>query len=273
MSPLPSVTFRSELDPLVRKELDQLDGELTEYLLQEHDDDGRHQDITAKSLTVKGPVTITGGPVTINGAPVGGSGAPAAHAPSHSAGAADPVNVKNLAGYPGTTTTFLRGDATFQAIPAAAPAAHHVSHELGGSDVLLFPAGVPERGRGPMGEWSAVPYSASNFVGIGGLTWTVTSTNVITNRYMMVGKTLFWVLYINGSVVGGSPSNVLQAILPVGALVVNLSVPISRFILNGAVIQTNGGYYGGHLGLFKIDTTNFALGTLDLAFTVALEVA
>jgi len=67
--PLPSVTFRSELPPVVRKELDQLDGEITAYLLQEHDDDGRHTVITATAITVTGPLTVTG-PVTINGEPL-----------------------------------------------------------------------------------------------------------------------------------------------------------------------------------------------------------
>jgi len=67
--PLPSVTFRSELPPVVRKELDQLDGEITAYLLQEHDDDGRHTVITATAVTVTGPLTVTG-PVTINGVPL-----------------------------------------------------------------------------------------------------------------------------------------------------------------------------------------------------------
>jgi len=53
----------------VRKELDQLDGEITAYLLQEHDDDGRHTVITATAITVTGPLTVTG-PVTINGEPL-----------------------------------------------------------------------------------------------------------------------------------------------------------------------------------------------------------
>jgi len=65
--PLPSVTFRSELPPIVRKELDQLDSELTAYLLQEHDDDGQHTHITASSLTVTGPLAVLGGPITVNG--------------------------------------------------------------------------------------------------------------------------------------------------------------------------------------------------------------
>lgn len=49
--PLPSTTFRSELPPVVRKELDQFDSELTGYLLLEHDDDGRHTQIPTSILT------------------------------------------------------------------------------------------------------------------------------------------------------------------------------------------------------------------------------
>src|SRR5262245_11032716 len=41
---------------------------------------------------------------------------PTAHAPSHAAGGSDPVTVTGLAGFPGTTTQFLRGDGSF-AIP------------------------------------------------------------------------------------------------------------------------------------------------------------
>jgi hypothetical protein len=86
--PLPSVTFRSELDPIVRKELDQLDGEITEYLLQEHDDDGKHTHITADSITVTGGTNLTS-PVTIDGVPVTGA-------------------------QPSASTFFYRADVTFQ---------------------------------------------------------------------------------------------------------------------------------------------------------------
>jgi len=62
--------------------------------------------------------------------------APLVHAARHSAGAADPVTVTALAGFPGGTSTFLRADGTFAAASAGAPAAHHASHETGGADAL-----------------------------------------------------------------------------------------------------------------------------------------
>lgn len=142
---LPSVTFRSELPPVMRKELDQLDSELTDYLLTEHDDDGHHRNITASSigphtppgtLAIKGPIAMTG-PVTIDGQPImGGGSTPAPHAATHSGNGTDPVNVRNLAGYSGSTAHFLRGDASFQPLPATTPTAHAATHLAGQSDAI-----------------------------------------------------------------------------------------------------------------------------------------
>ena len=90
--PLPNTTFRSELPHVVRKELDQSNADTAGYLVTEHDEDGHHTHITAKSLKVKGPVAITGGPLTVNGAPVvpgGGGTAPAPHHVTHEPGGAD----------------------------------------------------------------------------------------------------------------------------------------------------------------------------------------
>src|SRR4030095_10563342 len=62
--------------------------------------------------------------------------APLVHAARHSAGAADPVTVTALAGYPGGTTSFLRADGTFAAPGGGTPAAAHGSHETGGSAAI-----------------------------------------------------------------------------------------------------------------------------------------
>lgn len=51
----------------------------------------------------------------------GTGGAPAAHAATHSAGGTDEIDITNLGGYPGGTTTFLRADGTF-ATPSAGAA-------------------------------------------------------------------------------------------------------------------------------------------------------
>jgi hypothetical protein len=65
-----------------------------------------------QTVTVVGPA----GPAGPAG-PTGPPGTAGLHAPTHSAGSTDPVDVKNLAGYPGGTTAFLRGDHTFAVPP------------------------------------------------------------------------------------------------------------------------------------------------------------
>jgi hypothetical protein len=59
---------------------------------------------------------------------------------------------------------------------------------------------IYERGRTvPMGEWIAVPFNASDFTAASG-TWTVVAGDVITFRYMLIGKTMFIALYLKGNV-------------------------------------------------------------------------
>jgi hypothetical protein len=49
-------------------------------------------------------------------------GTPSAHATSHEDGGSDPIDVTQLDGYPGGTTTFLRADAAFAAPPSSTDA-------------------------------------------------------------------------------------------------------------------------------------------------------
>lgn len=50
---LPSTKFRSELDPVTRKELDAENAELSEFLSVEHHDDGTHASTTHDHITVR----------------------------------------------------------------------------------------------------------------------------------------------------------------------------------------------------------------------------
>lgn len=61
-------------------------------------------------------------------------GVPGPHAVTHNAAGSDPVNIINLAGYPGGTTTFLRGDNTFASPDGGIPILHAPSHNNGGTD-------------------------------------------------------------------------------------------------------------------------------------------
>ena len=73
------------------------------------------------------------------------------------------------------------------------------------------------------GIWIPVSFSASNFVsqGLGGSTWTVTSTRV--NRYTVIGKTLFWQLDLTGGggAVAAANTAYLKCFMPGGYLAAN----------------------------------------------------
>jgi len=189
--PIPSVTFRSELDPVVRKELDQFDAEVTEYLLQEHDDDGKHTNITAKSLTVSGPITangavVTNGPVTTKGPSVTIAGSPLEIAnPAYAllnlrdTGAAVDNRLGQL--FHDNGTIYLR--TVNDAITAA-----YTTLALQHDGQSVFSGPVRERSRAtPIGEWT--PYT---------VTWRGSGSNptvgdgFVVGYYMLIGKTCFF---------------------------------------------------------------------------------
>ena len=58
---------------------------------------------------------------TTGGGGGGGGGVPDPHAPTHAATGSDPVDVKDLSGYPGGTSRYLRADGTFAIIEADLP--------------------------------------------------------------------------------------------------------------------------------------------------------
>ena len=48
-----------------------------------------------------------------------------------------------------------------------------------------------------VGNWQSIPFVASDFFAVGGGTWTVGSAAVLSNRYALVGKTMFWSIYLS----------------------------------------------------------------------------
>jgi hypothetical protein len=98
--------------------------------------------VSVTSIGVQGPPGVPGppGPQGEPGPPGTGEGGGGPHAATHSQGQSDAVDVKNLAGYPGGTTSFLRADQTFAAPSAGAPLAHATTHQPGGSDALAVDA-------------------------------------------------------------------------------------------------------------------------------------
>lgn len=105
-----------------------------------------------------------------------------------------------------------------------------------GSTLALTAAGgtIKERGRTTaMGEWIAVSFSAGNFDAISTAEWTVDSGDVDSNRYMLVGKTLWWNLRVGSTTVvsGDEGLDYLIATIP-GGFTANATSAVAAAYLN-----------------------------------------
>jgi hypothetical protein len=68
-------------------------------------------------------------------------------------------------------------------------------------DVLLDPIDALVA---PYGVWTATPFAASDYTASAGMTWTVTAPSVVFNRSMLIGKTLWWLVYIEAASLSGT---------------------------------------------------------------------
>lgn len=64
------------------------------------------------------------------------------------------------------------------------------------------------------GDFISIAFDANNFGGNVSMTWTLTSGDVIADRYMIVEKTIVWSFRYNNTTVGGTPSGTLFKIIP-----------------------------------------------------------
>jgi hypothetical protein len=129
----------------------------------------------------------------------------------------------------------------------------------------------------PMGHWMDVPYSAGNFTANGGMTWNVSAGNVIFNRYTVIGKTLIWLVYIEGASLSGTAGSQLYLALPSGC------VGVYRRGVSPTTQLYDGGY---HRGWVRVNTNNtsvileqdppaaYALnsGVTYVEFSISLEI-
>jgi hypothetical protein len=56
------------------------------------------------------------------------------------------------------------------------------------------------------GAWIAPPFSAPNYAGTAGLSWSVAAGNVTLDRYCLRGRTLSYALYLGSTTLGGTPA-------------------------------------------------------------------
>jgi hypothetical protein len=126
------------------------------------------------------------------------------------------------------------------------------------------------------GVWVDVPFSAANFTASGGAAWTVAASNVLLNRYTVIGKTVVWSVYVENTSISGATPAELYIRIPGGFTVKPYSGSTATAQLNDAT--PHGGTVYGHLNGTKvtIQQNPYAFFTANAAtvvmFTASLEV-
>ena len=106
---------------------------------------------------------------------------------------------------------------TIQDFISSVNTGYHKQHNVDDTHGTITASGaISERKRAvAMGVWTPVAFNAANFTA-SGTTWTVTSSEQRTLKYMLVGTTLWVTFYITTSAVGALSSNLFIA-LPLNA--------------------------------------------------------
>ncbi len=119
------------------------------------------------------------------------------------------------------------------------------------------------------GVWATVPFNAANFAGVAPLVWTIGSAAIVRNRYAIVGKILFWSLYVSwysgSNVLSGTPGTALRVTAP-GGLTLALSQQLLIDYCQGAAgVPIAGGFMITTNGPSAIDITKVAGGNFALS--------
>jgi hypothetical protein len=125
------------------------------------------------------------------------------------------------------------------------------------------------------GVWQSPVFNAADYSGAASMTWTVSAGHVSVNRYTVIGKTLFWNVYIAGGTIGGTPYSRLLVKLPAG---------LAGRATNSGTAATSQLYDGVHqpgfttinpdlihLEIAKITEANFSVGVSYIRFAVVVE--
>ncbi len=99
------------------------------------------------------------------------------------------------------------------------------------ADNFIGTASIFESSRAvAMGYWQDVAFSAGDYTGTGGGTWTVGAGAVVKSRYTLVGKTMMWSMYISWFAAASTVAGVVTAL--------NVAIP-GGFTSPGNVIYQN----------------------------------
>jgi hypothetical protein len=164
---------------------------------------------------------------------------------------------------PGTNTTQLAttafvlnpGAPAFTGVPTAPTAAAGTNTTQLATTAFVTTASAPP-------AWVAVPYNAANFVGTGGMTWTVDSADQVRFSYLLSGKTITVSFWFNSTSLTGTATNEIRITIPAGKVSAAYSAGIVWINNPGSlagVINAPGGQT--YLQIYKIDQSAFTLAT------------
>lgn len=125
----------------------------------------------------------------------------------------------------------------------------------------------------PMGYWIDVALNAANF-GTDGGAWTGVTT--VYNRYMLLGQTLFWEMYVNGGSLAAS-ANLLFIAMPAGAIGSAYSGPTAlAYGYAGAAEQRMRGTVHANGSAFQINLVPYGpmpAGPVTFQFSATIALA
>jgi len=151
--------------------------------------------------------------------------------------------------------------------------------QLNRSGELYVASNIYQHGRTvPMGNWQDVPFNAANFYGAGSMTWTVGAGAVVRNRFTVVGRTVWWSMYLSwfsgSNVIGGTVSNSIRIILPFGnsnGAQMQLIDYVGVAGL-GPLASLVGEIGSNYINIGKVDGSNFTAGSAPgFVFTICYE--
>ncbi len=167
---------------------------------------------------------------------------------------------------------------TFDAFIAQLVSSYSKEHTSDDGHSTIHATGnIYERSRTvAMGDWAAQPFLATDYVGTGAMTWTVSSTTFSHLRYMRIGSTVLIDFKVVSAVLGGTADTALRLTIPQSFKAANDG--------NGSFHYVNGAASGGgsvsvmagdtYLTLTKSDASNWSTAsTVSVDGQIAIEVA
>lgn len=128
------------------------------------------------------------------------------------------------------------------------------------------------------GAWTNVTFAAGNFTGSGSMTWTVASGDVVSHKYVEIGKTMIVTLVVNTTTVGGTPSSELRLVIPNSRTAAGTTYGSFSGKNNGSAMTGTWGVTSGNTYIsFFVDAsaTNWTASTdlTSIFATVVVEIA